>query len=70
MKEGISCDEDVCKLNKVICGFERVLKDFGYKLDRGGVKENIYVLLYIYDVVIATGDINRMNNFKSYLKEK
>jgi len=41
-----------------------------YILDKGNINENIYVLLYVDDVVIATGDMTRMNNFKRYLMEK
>jgi len=61
-------------------GFELALKECEfanspvdhciYILDRGDIKENIYVLLHVDDVVIATPDMTRMNNFKKYLMEK
>lgn len=38
-----------------------------YFLDRGHVHKNIYIILYVDDLVIATKDINTMNNFKRFL---
>ena len=41
-----------------------------YILDRGNIHENIYVVLYVDDLVIATANIEVMNNFKNYLMNK
>jgi len=59
---------------------ESVLKDVGFKnlgvdrciyiLDKGDIKRNIYILLYVDDVVIATNKADTMSNFKSYLHDK
>lgn len=38
-----------------------------YFLDNGNVMKNIYVVLYVDDLVISTADINTMNSFKGYL---
>lgn len=60
--------------------FEKALKEKGFKnssvdrciyiLDKGNVLENIYVVLYVDDLVIATAKIETMNSFKNYLKIK
>lgn len=60
--------------------FEQTLRDFKFKnspvdpciyvKDNGDINKNIYVLLYVDDLVIATSDISVMNNFKEYLKTK
>jgi len=60
--------------------FESVLKDVGFKnlgvdrciyiLDKGDISRNIYFLLYVDDVVIATNKSDTMSNFKSYLHDK
>jgi len=60
--------------------FESVLKDVGFKnlgvdrciyiLDKGDIKRNIYFLLYVDDVVIATNKSDTMSQFKSYLHDK
>ena len=39
-------------------------------LDRGDISKNIYVVHYVDDLVIATADIQIMNNFKSYLTNR
>lgn len=41
-----------------------------YILDAGDIMKNIYVVLYVDDLVISTADINTMNNFKRYLMNK
>jgi len=60
--------------------FEQALKDCEfvnssvdrciYILDKGDIRENIYVLLYVDDVVIATGNMITMDKFKNYLMKK
>lgn len=62
------------------CWFERfdgVLKEHGFRnslvdrclyfLDRGNIHVNIYVVLYVDDLLIATADKKTMINFKIYL---
>ena len=60
--------------------FEKVLFEKGFRnsavdrciyiLDRGHVSKNIYVVLYVDDLVIATANFETMNRFKNYLMEK
>jgi len=60
--------------------FEQALKGFGfinspvdrciYFQDKGDIKKNIYVLLYVDDLVVATLDIETLRNFKQYLMTK
>lgn len=40
-----------------------------YFLDKGYMKENIYLILYVDDLVIVTGNIQTMDTFKAYLKK-
>lgn len=39
-------------------------------LDRGHVKKNIYVILYVDDIVIICGDLNVLEKFKQTLAQK
>lgn len=41
-----------------------------YILDAGHILKNIYVILYVDDLVISTANINTMNSFKNYLMQK
>ena len=41
-----------------------------YFLNRGDLNKNIYVLLYVDDLVIATKDLNTTNNFKRFLMKQ
>ena len=60
--------------------FEKALKDKGFQnssvdrciyiLNRGNISKNIYVVLYVDDLVIATANIETMSSFKSYLANK
>lgn len=60
--------------------FDKILKEHGfvnskvdrclYILDRGHISKNIYVLLYVDDILPITYDIETMINFKNYLKMK
>ncbi len=60
--------------------FEETLKEKGFKnspsdhciyiLDRGDIVKNIYVVLYVDDIIIVTANINTMNSFKMYLMNK
>lgn len=60
--------------------FERSLKEQGFQnssvdrciyiLNNGDVRKNIYVVLYVDDLVIACAEIETMNNFKRYLMSK
>ncbi len=60
--------------------FENALVERGFKnsevdrciyfLDRNDVNKNIYVVLYVDDVVIATADRVTMKDFKNYLMRK
>lgn len=38
-----------------------------YILDAGDILKNIYIVLYVDDLVISTANINTMNSFKTYL---
>lgn len=59
--------------------FDKVLKQHGftnslvdrclYFQNKGHVTKNIYLILYVDDLVIATFDTNTMTNFKNYLKK-
>ncbi|CAH0564599.1 unnamed protein product [Brassicogethes aeneus] len=60
--------------------FEKALKQKGFKnspvdrclyiLDRGDILKNIYVILYVDDIVIVTANSETMNCFKYYLINK
>ena len=60
--------------------FDRTLKQIGftnstadrciYILDKGNILKNIYLLLYVDDLVIATQKIETMTKLKEYLKSK
>lgn len=60
--------------------FEKSLKEKGfqnssvdrciYVLNNGDVLKNIYVVLYVDDLVIACAEIETMNNFKRYLMSR
>ena len=60
--------------------FEKVLFEIDFKnsvedrcvyiLDKNDISKNIYVILYVDDLVIVTKDINVMNKFKDYLANK
>lgn len=60
--------------------FEHALKEIGfqnssvdrciYMLDRGNIYKNIYVVLYVDDLVVVCANINTMTNFKRYLMSK
>lgn len=41
-----------------------------YILHRKNISENIYVVLYVDDLVIMTADAHPLSNFKSYLMNK
>lgn len=41
-----------------------------YFCDRGQLSRNIYVILYVDDVLIVTKEVNTMNNFKNLLMHK
>lgn len=41
-----------------------------YILDRKDTSKNIYVILYVDDLVIATANLEIMNSFKDYLMNK
>ena len=57
--------------------FEKVLLKLGFQtspvdkcmyiLNKGNVNDNIYVILYVDDLVIVTGKTNTMDNFKRHL---
>lgn len=38
-----------------------------YFLNKGDINKNIYVILYVDDLLISTKDLSTMSNFKSYL---
>lgn len=60
--------------------FEQVLKQHGFEssdadkclfiLNNGDITKNIYVILYVDDVIIITFEIERMNRFKEYLSDQ
>ena len=60
--------------------FEKVLKEKGFQsssvdsciyiLDRGHISRNIYIILYVDDLIIITKSIDEMNGFKNYLMER
>ena len=39
-------------------------------LDKGDISKNIYVILYVDDLILVTKHINTLNNFKRYLNSK
>lgn len=57
--------------------FDSIIREKGFKnssadpclyfLNRGSIRENIYVLLYVDDILIVTADTNTMLNFKTFL---
>lgn len=60
--------------------FELALKDKGFQnssvdrciyiLDKGNIFRNIYVVLYVDDLIIATANAETMTSFKNYLMKK
>ncbi|CAH2090566.1 unnamed protein product [Euphydryas editha] len=60
--------------------FEQFIKDKGFQnslvdrciyiLDNGNINKNVYLVLYVDDLVIACGDIIIMNEVKNYLMTK
>lgn len=60
--------------------FEKALIEKGFKnspvdrciyiLDRGDISKNIYVILYVDDLVIVTENSETMNSFKNYMMNK
>ena len=60
--------------------FEKALTEKGFKnspvdrciyiLDRGDISKNIYVVLYVDDLVVVTANIETMNSFKNYVMNK
>jgi len=63
------------KLLDVGSKFLKVLKNLGvdrciYILDKGEIKRNVYIILFVDDVVIATNKSDTMSHFKSYLHDR
>lgn len=60
--------------------FDKALTEKGFKnspvdrciyiLDRGDILKNIYIILYVDDLVIVTGNSETMSNFKNYMMNK
>lgn len=60
--------------------FETTLKEKGFQnspvdrciyiLDKGEITENIYIILYVDDLVIVSANIDTINSFKHYLMNK
>lgn len=60
--------------------FDKALREMGFKnsevdkcvyiLDRNNINENVYLILYVDDLVIATKNIERMKSFKEFLMSK
>ncbi|CAK9801638.1 Copia protein [Anthophora plagiata] len=71
LKQAARCWFEVFEKSLVEKGFRSSSVDRCiYILDRGNISENIYVVLYVDDLVIATGNKETMINFKSYLMNK
>ncbi|CAK9834334.1 Copia protein, partial [Anthophora retusa] len=71
LKQAARCWFEVFEKSLIEKGFRSSSVDRCiYILDRGNISENIYVVLYVDDLVIATGNKETMINFKSYIMNK
>lgn len=60
--------------------FDTLIKELGFEsssvdrclyiLDKGNISENIYLLLYVDDIIIVTYKIDILNKFKHYLQKQ
>ncbi|CAK9796582.1 Copia protein [Anthophora quadrimaculata] len=71
LKQAARCWFEIFEKSLVERGFRSSSVDRCiYILDKGNIFENIYVVLYVDDLVIATANIETMTNFKNYLMNK
>lgn len=71
LKQAARCWFEVFQKSLIEKGFRNSSVDRCiYILDKGNISENIYVVLYVDDLVIATANIKTLNNFKTYLMNK
>ncbi|CAH2207849.1 jg3075, partial [Pararge aegeria aegeria] len=71
LKQAARCWFEVFEAALIKEGFQNSSVDRCiYILNKGDVSKNIYVVLYVDDLVIVCGDIEIMENFKRYLMSK
>lgn len=71
LKQAARCWFEVFEESLKGKGFKNSLVDRCiYMLDRGNISKNIYVILYVDDLVIVCANLETMNNFKKYLMSK
>lgn len=71
LKQAARCWFEVFERSLIEEGFQNSSVDRCiYILNNGDISKNIYVVLYVDDLVIACANSETMNNFKRYLKSK
>lgn len=71
LKQAARCWFELFEQSLIAKGFQNSSVDRCiYMLDNGDISKNIYVVLYVDDLVIACANIETMNNFKMYLMTK
>ena len=71
LKQAARCWFEVFERSLVKKGFRSSSVDrYIYILERGNIFKNIYVILYVDDLVIATADMETLANFKMYLMKR
>ena len=71
LKQAVRCWFETFEKALIEKGFQNSSVDRCiYLLDRGDISKNIYVVLYVDDLVIAIADIQTINNFKGYLMNR
>lgn len=71
LKQSARCWFEVFENTLLERGFKNSLVDrCVYFLDKGNIWKNIYVVLYVDDVVIVSGDVHEMQILKTYLSKR
>lgn len=71
LKQAARCWFELFEKSLIDKGFQNSSVDRCiYMLDKGNIHKNIYLVLYVDDLVIACGDNKTMNDFKTYLMSK
>ena len=71
LKQSAKCWFEIFEQTLINKGFRNSSVDRCiYILDKGDISKNIYIVLYVDDLVIATANQDSMQNFKNYLKNK